>query len=416
MSQLSDPPASPPPTGTPRRPKRLLRRLAFAFAAVIGLVLLGAGAGWIWLQSRLQASLPQLDGTKAIAGLSAAVEIERDDLGVPTIHAVSRIDAVRALGFLHAQDRFFQMDLLRRQGAAELAEIFGSVAAQSDRQRRIHRFRDVARRVVAQLPADDRALLSAYSEGANAGLSALAAKPFEYLVLRTDPAPWQPEDSILVFYAMFFELHDEMGRGESNLGYLHDTLPSEMFHFISPAGTDWDAPLVGETFEQPPVPAPNVIDLRTRRAAVPKTTRLQPEIETQIAAAGSNNWAVAAAHSADGHAWLANDIHITLGVPNIIYRASVIRPDEMGGTVRITGGTLPGAPFVVVGSNGHVAWGLTNAYGDWTDLVVLETDSKDAEMYRTPEGWRRFEHVRERIRIKGSEDQSLDIRQTIWGP
>jgi penicillin amidase len=200
--------AAPADVNVTRRPRRVLRRLALAFALLIGLLVLAAGAGWIWLRARVEASLPQLDGSKTLVGLSDAVDIERDELGVPTIRAGSRVDAARALGFLHAQDRFFQMDLLRRQGAAELAEIFGPAAAQLDRQRRVHRFRDVARRAASNESAENRALLAAYAEGVNAGLSALGDKPFEYVVLRTDPVPWRPEDSMLVFYAMFFELHD----------------------------------------------------------------------------------------------------------------------------------------------------------------------------------------------------------------
>ena len=395
--------------------RRLLRRVASAAAIVIALLLLTTGGGWIWVHSRIKASLPQLDGTQMITGLSSTVEIERDELGVPTIRGVSEVDTAKALGFLHAQDRFFQMDLLRRQGAAELADIFGPAAAELDRQRRIHRFRNVARHVVAQLPAEDHAVLKAYAEGANAGRSTLRAKPFEYLLLRTDCAPWQPEDSILVFYAMFFELQDARNRHESVLGYFHDTLPRQLFEFIFPTGTEWDAPLLGDPFPQPSVPGPDVVDLRKRPPSVSGPTSWQRYFEQQFAV-GSNNWAIAGTHSADGHAWLANDTHLALGVPNVIYRASVMRPDGAGGSVRITGATLPGAPVIVAGSNGHVSWGLTNAYGDSSDLVVLETNPNDPDTYRTTDGWKRFEHVHERVRIKGRNDETLEIRQTIWGP
>ncbi len=395
-----------------RRPRRVLRRLALFLAVLVVLGVLLLLAGGFWFRSRMQASLPQLDGKRALAGLSAPVDVERDDLGVPTIRAAGRIDAARALGFLHGQDRFFQMDLLRRQAAGELAEVFGGAAVETDRQHRVHRFRDVARRVTAGASAEDRALLAAYAEGVNAGLAALEEKPFEYLLLRADPAPWRPEDSILAVYAMFFELNDETGRRESNLGILHDTLPREMFEFLAPPGTEWDAPLVGEAFAQPPIPGPEVFDLRKPHRAARGG---QGEIE-EIPGIGSNNWAVAASHTADGRAWLANDMHLGIQVPNTWYRVSVVRPDGAGGSMRMTGVTLPGAPLVAVGSNGHVAWGFTNSYGDWTDLVVLETDPRHPGTYRTPEGPQRFVTVNERIRVKGGDDQTLEVKETIWGP
>ncbi|HBL30010.1 MAG TPA: hypothetical protein DD490_24490 [Acidobacteria bacterium] len=133
-------------------------------------------------------------------------------------------------------------------------------------------------------------------------------------------------------------------------------------------------------------------------------------------ARGSNNWAVAGAHTADGRALLANDMHLGLGVPNTWYRAALVRPDGAGGTTRITGVSLPGAPVIVVGSNGHVAWGFTNSYGDWSDLILLEIDPRDSEAYRTPDGWRRFERTEEVIEVKGGEPVRLPVRTTIWGP
>src|SRR6185295_16218454 len=327
------------PAASPR-PRRVLRRVALSLAVLVVLFVLVVLSGGFWFRSRIQASLPQLDGERSLAGLSAPVDVERDDLGVPTIRAASRIDAARALGFLHGQDRFFQMDLLRRQAAGELAEVFGPAAVETDRQHRVHRFRAVARRVMAAASAEDRALLAAYAAGVNAGLAALEEKPFEYLVLRQDPAPWRPEDSILAVHAMFFELNDETGRRESDLGILHDTLPREMFEFLAPAGTEWDAPLVGEAFAQPPIPGPEVFDLRRSSRIARVTSPPAPLLkergekeeergwsEVEIPGIGSNNWAVAGSRTADGRAWLANDMHLPIRVPNVWYRVSIVRPD-----------------------------------------------------------------------------------------
>jgi penicillin amidase len=413
---------SPAPAPLPvRRPRRLLRRLGLGLAVLLGLLLLVAVAGGLWFRSRMEASLPQLAGEAALAELAAAVEVERDALGVPTIRAASREDAARALGFLHAQDRFFQMDLLRRSAAGELAEVVGSAVVESDREIRLHRFRHVAGQVVAQATPQERVFLQAYTEGVNAGLSALGGKPFEYILLGVEPAPWRPEDTILAVFAMFIDLQDEDGSRESELGFLHDTLPREMFDFLSPPGTEWDAPLEGELFAVPPVPGPAVFDLRKAGAArsLPKAARrAAPSVEPawDEAVLGSNNWAVAGPHTAHGGALLANDMHLEIRVPNTWYRASIVRPDGAGGTLRLTGVTLPGTPSIVVGSNGHVAWGFTNSYGDWSDVVLLEVDPRQPGTYRTPAGLKAFRTVAETIRVKGAEPVTLEVKETIWGP
>ena len=370
----------------------------------------------LWIRSRLHASLPQLDGTRAVAGLQAPVRIDRDGLGVPTISGASRLDVAFGLGFLHAQERFFQMDLLRRKAAGELAEIVGPAALPLDRETRIHRLRAAARRVVASDSPEGHALVEAYTKGVNAGLAALGAKPFEYLALRVEPAPWKPEDTILVAHAMFLELHDPDGARESVLGLLHELLPPPLAAFLDPPGTEWDAPDVGGPFAVPPIPGPDVFDLRS--AAEKRVADRQPrdEPEGDGVALGSNNWAVAGSHTATGAAIVADDMHLGIAVPNTWYRASLVWPGADGSEHRVTGATLPGAPSLIVGSTGKIAWAFTNTQGDWHDLVVIEVDPRDPESYRTPEGARRFEHQREVLRVKGGRDESLDVVSTIWGP
>lgn len=423
MAEALPAPRPEPETTLPPRPAKkrsLLRRIGLALLVLLGLLVLILAGGALWVRSEMKASLPQLDGERAVAGLSAPVTVERDSLGVPTIRAANRRDAVRALGFLHAQERFFQMDLLRRSSAGELSEVFGPGALRADRANRVHRFRHAARQALARTAPEERQLLSDYADGVNAGLASLGAKPFEYLALRTDPAPWQPEDTLLVAFAMFMDLHDEDGSRESGLGLMRDLLPAPLYAFLDPVGTEWDAPIVGEPFAVPPVPGPEVIDLRKSPASLPKAAALDSwharELEEDEVLAGSNNWAVAGTHTADGRALLADDMHLGIRVPNTWYRASIVRPDGRGGEIRTTGVTLPGTPSVVVGSNGHVAWGFTNSYGDWADLVILETDPRDPEVYRTPRGPRRFEKVRETIKAKGQADETLEVRSTIWGP
>jgi penicillin amidase len=392
----------------PRSARRVVRRLGVVLLVLA--VLLAAGV--LWLRGLLQASLPRMDGERAVAGLTAPVTVERDGLGVPTIHAANRVDAARALGFLHAQERYFQMDLLRRQAAGELSEMFGAVAVPVDKPHRLHRLRDVARRNLAASSARDRAILAAYTQGVNAGLAALAGPPFEYLLVQQKPVPWKPEDSILVALAMFIELHNPDGTHELSLGVMSDLLPGPLFDFLSQSGSEWDAPLAGEPMATPPVPGPDVFDLRKESVParpLPWRTVGEPRIPR-----GSNNWAVAGTHTADGRAWLANDMHLGIQIPNTWYRASMVIGDAGGR--RITGVTLPGVPVFAVGSTGRIAWGFTNSYIDWHDLVVIETDPKDPEVYRTPQGPRRFEHKQEILRLKHGETKTLDVRETIWGP
>ena len=208
-----------------------MRRGLRIAAGVGALLVLGlAGGGW-WAYGRLSASLPRLDGQLKLAGLSAPVTVERDRLGIPTIRGGSRQDVARATGFLHAQDRFFQMDLARRRAAGELSALVGPQALPVDRQTRKHRLRPEARTAVALLSHEDQGVLEAYVSGVNAGLQALAAPPFEYTLLRQDPAPWRPEDTMLVVLSMFLTLQDEDGEYESSLATMQEVLPPEMFDF-----------------------------------------------------------------------------------------------------------------------------------------------------------------------------------------
>ena len=400
-------------TGSPGRGRRRLLRVAFVLLGLLVAAVAGLG---VWGRAKLVASLPAVEGSRALRGLGAVVRVERDALGVPRIIGQSRLDVARATGFVHAQDRFFQMDLLRRRAAGELAELFGAAALDIDKKTRIHRFRHVAVRETAAAQPAHKALIEAYGEGVNEGLAALAAPPFEYLALRIAPKAWKAEDSILVALAMYLDLQGEDAEAESSLGVLHDTLPPELAAFLAPPGTEWDAPIEGEAFAARAVPPPRVFDLRqSGPILLPKAASLG---HAEAPLLGSNNWAVAGSHSAHGGALVADDMHLGIRVPNTWYRASLQWPDASrpGEPYEVTGVTLPGTPGVIVGSNTFVAWGFTNTEGDWSDLVVLEPAAADQDAYRTPEGLRRFEHATETIAVKGASAVTLDVVSTIWGP
>jgi penicillin G amidase len=408
------------------------KRFRLLASAVSVLVLLGLVAlGWIY--GRVRASLPQLDGRARIAGLTASATVARDSLGVPTIIGQNRADVARALGFVHAQDRFFQMDVWRRAAAGELAEVFGKKTLAHDTAMRRHGFRAIAQRAVAQLPPDQRAVLEAYTDGVNAGLAALREKPFEYLIVHDTPQPWKPEDTMLVGEAMTVDLQDDSGHYDQTLMSVRDHFGREGLDFFAPLLSPADAALDGTSAQPAPIPGPKVIDLRAKTSAVatgispafaiaghspglakPQFTELfpfgprDPELTP-----GSNAFALAGAHTADGSALLASDIHLNLAVPNTWYRASLEFPGH-----KITGVTLPGTPLVIAGSNGHVAWSFTNAYADTGDLVSVELNPVAPTLYRAPghEELLRIDERKETIKVKDSKPVVETYNWTIWGP
>jgi penicillin amidase len=359
-------------------------------------------------------SLAQLDGERALPGLSAPVSIERDALGVATIDAANEVDAARALGFLHAQERYFEMDLMRRAAAGELSELFGPLALEHDRQARLHRLRARVDQFLPEVAGDSLPVMQAYAEGANAGLAALASKPWAYWLLGTEPAPWTAEDTALVGYAMFFDLQDEMNTRELALWRIRQVLPAPLYALLTVDGSEWDAPMLGEVRGNAVLPGPDEVDLRS--LPFPDDGGDYPEAEP--AAPGSNNFAVAGALTAHGHAIVANDMHLGLRAPALWFRARLryVDPRTPDGRVDVTGFTLPGIPAVIVGSNGHVAWGFTNSYGDWADFYRVHWLDEDRLRYRVPEGEAAARRVSEWIQVKGSDPVELKVTETRWGP
>ncbi|MBV8742621.1 MAG: penicillin acylase family protein, partial [Sinobacteraceae bacterium] len=245
----------------------------------------------------LRASLPRLDGNLVQAGLVSSVLIARDRLGIPVVTANNRADLAFATGFLHAQDRFFQMDLSRRLAAGELAELFGPVALPHDRKARLFGFRQVARAALQQTSPEQRAVLEAYSRGVNSGLADLRSRPWEYWLLGSPPVPWRPEDSMLVTFAMWWDLqYSSIERDVDRLRINARLQGPECadgwkcaLRFLFPARTEWDAPNGGTatgggaasgggaaadgraasdggTDPGAAIPAPEILDVRARTA------------------------------------------------------------------------------------------------------------------------------------------------------
>ena len=379
--------------------------------ALLALLALACLAAWLYLR----ASLAQLDGERQVTGLAGEVRVERDADGVPLISGASRLDVAYATGFVHAQERFFQMDLLRRTAAGELAELFGPKALPLDRGNRLHRFRARAQDVFARLPATDRTLLQRYAAGVNAGMDALGARPFEYALTGATPRPWSGPDSLLVIWAMYIDLQGAQAPRELARGWLREHSDAAQLAFLLPEATAFDLTLDGGA-------APAAAPLPQR---APQWWGAQPAAPVRLAgtdfadSVGSNNYALAGSRSTSGAAIVSDDMHLGLQLPNIWYRLALRFPDPgaPGGQRRLAGVTLPGAPpSVIAGSNGQVAWAFTNSYADLLDLVELGADAARPGQVRTPSGWETpREHI-ELIAVKGLEAERMTVRETSLGP
>ena len=352
-----------------------------------------------------RASLPQLTGEVSMAalnaGLKAPVTLTRDERGTVQIVAQDTADAMRALGFVHAQERFFEMDLARRSAAGELSALLGGATLKTDKEKRNHRLRARMETAWKALPPAERETVSDYTAGVNAGLAALGARPWQYSLLRANPEPWREVDSLLVVAEMYFMLQARGIEERFAEIELRKRIGDRIFDWLKPGGGEWDAALDSSSVTPSALPAASEIDTRKSVTTVSSLTGGFRE----EAFAGSNNWAVGGALTADGDAILANDMHLGLGVPNIWFRAQMVI-GEGAGARRLAGVTLPGVPSVVVGSNGHVAWGFTNSYGQWFDWVALPKSGS-----KTP-----LTTYREIVVVKGGNSAEVEVREAPWGP
>lgn len=386
--------------------------------ALLALVLLALLAAWLFLR----ASLAQLDGERRVEDLAGQVKVERDAAGVPLISGASRLDVAYATGFVHGQERFFQMDLLRRTAAGELAELFGAAALPTDRTHRLHRFRARALDTLARLPAPERALLERYAQGVNEGLGALGARPFEYALTGAAPRPWTAPDSLLVVWAMYIDLQGAQQARELARGWLRAHSDAAQLAFLLPEETPYDATLDATPGQGAPKAAG---PLPPRAPAWWGAAPREPGAPVRLAglevtdSVGSNNYALAGSRSSTGAAIVADDMHLGLRLPNIWYRLALRFPDPgaPGGQRRLAGVSLPGAPpSVIVGSNGQVAWAFTNSYADSLDLVELRVDPARPNQVGLPGGWETpREHVEE-IAVKGAAAERMVVRETSLGP
>jgi penicillin G amidase len=367
------------------------RLLTWAFVVFLALSLLAAGA-YLYLRQ----SLPQTTGQLVVTGADGTIEILRDGYGIPHIYAASIEDAHFGLGFAHAQDRLWQMEMSRRIAAGRLSEVVGPAGLETDRFLRTLGVRRIAEANLERYDRATRRALESYAAGVNAFLAARPVLPLEFWITRHRPEPWTPADSVSWSKMMAWDLGANW-RSELLRLQLSRTLPTARIQEFLP-------PYPGDA-------APRLPDLGALYANLGKPAR---ELAERFAAdpdgaVGSNSWVVSGARSASGKPLLANDPHLGLTAPPVWYFAHLHAPG-----LDAIGATLPGVPGIVLGRNARIAWGFTNTGPDVQDLYLEKVDL--AGNYLTPQGARPFEWHHEILKVKGAPDEPLAVRVSRHGP
>ncbi|WP_298818625.1 penicillin acylase family protein [Chloroflexus sp.] len=382
------------------------RYLGLILIGLIGLLGLSAGGGFLWLRR----SLPQTSGEIQVTGINAPVTITRDRDGVTHISATTETDAAFGMGFAHAQDRLWQMEVQRRIGHARLSEVFGETTSRTDMFLRALGVARAARNALERLDRETVAILEAYAAGVNAFLATNPPLPVEFLILGVQPEPWQPVDSLVWAKMMAWDLGDNW-RDEITRALLSAKIGQEDANFLMQTYTV-DGPLIlpeGVTTTTPsgndiapiqPVTAQSMLEIW---ATIEQTLGLDDLL------AGSNNWVIGGSRTASGKPLLVNDPHLANRIPSIWYLAHI-----QGGRIHAIGATLPGLPVIVIGHNERIAWGVTNTGPDVQDLFVERIDAQNFVEYngqREP-----VTLISEVIKVKDSDPITMTVRVTRHGP
>jgi penicillin G amidase len=389
-------------------------RILLAFGLPVVLLIAGA-LFYAWFAA--ESALPQLDGKLQIPGLSAAVTVTRDHQGVPTIEAASMPDLFFAQGYVTAQDRLWQMDVMRRFGAGELSEVVGEDALKIDREQRILGLRAAARKSLAMASPTDQSNFAAYAAGVNAYIAQHREHlPIEFRILKYQPKPWQSEDSVVIANQMVKDLNyyylPDIIAHEKILAKLGPDLTADLY--INRSWHDRPPTVMREDLSQPENEKdsddedddndPGSDNAVTQQIPAAIWAQSQPE-----AVNGSNDWVVSGAHTVTGKPLLSNDMHLGHQMPNLWYEAHL-----KSGACDVAGVTLPGMPYVIVGHNQRIAWGFTNVGPAVIDLYIENFNQQGA--YQTPQGWLQPDHRAEVIRVKGKPDITVDVKITRHGP
>lgn len=382
---------------------RIFTWLTRIFTGLVGLAVLAVVAVY-WLAAR---SVPDYDAHYTVDGITGTVEIVRDNASVPHIFGPTDEDVYFGLGFAHAQDRLWQMTMLRRTAQGRLSELFGTRTLKTDELlRRFDFYRLAGEALTVQDPETQRAL-SAYASGVNHWIDivneqALGRGAPEFFLFNNAVAPWRPVDSLAIGKLMALQMTDHLAR-EVLRARLSLSLPEERLADIMP-----DVPGAGIAALPKYASLVPGVPSHTRVAEADDPLGVLPRIGL---AGASNAWAATPARSASGGALLANDPHLGLSAPTIWYLARLQL--SSGGVI---GGSFPGAPSILVGRNENIGWGVTTAYVDDQDLLIEQVNPDNPEEYRTPTGWKPFETRRTIINVKDAQPVTITLRWTDNGP
>jgi len=378
---------------------RWFKRLAWLVLTLVALLLAGALGGYAWYR---QASQPQTAGTLSLPGLRERVSIVRDRHDVPHIKAANPLDAYFALGFVHGQDRLWQLQMNKRIASGRLAEILGPPALDTDRFLRTLGVRRNAEAILAQATPETRAALQAYADGVNAYIDTRKGPlPPEFLLLRTRPEHWEPADTLAWQTMMAWDL---------SANWTQETLRMRLAQVLPVARiNELLAPYPGER-------SPRTMDYGSLYRHLAPLATAMARVDRQappgyVEGMGSNNWVVSGARTRSGKPLLANDPHLGLQAPALWYFAHMQAPG-----LDVAGASLPGMPLVVLGHNQRIAWGFTNTAPDVQDLYIERLQPGSAQRYQTPDGWAEFRTRSETIHVKGAPDVTLTVRETRHGP
>ena len=408
--------------------------------SIFTILVIAAGTGIWWFVYR---PLPQVDGTVVVNGLHSDVSVERDRWSIPHIRASSAEDMVEAQGYVMAQDRLWQMDLLRRAARGQLSEIFGPAVLSIDKRFRTMGFGHAAEREAAAAKGEPRIIVEAYARGVNKFIEQHQNQlPLEFSLLHYKPQPWTPADTFVIGGYMYQTLTDtwesKLSRAKViervGLDRAKDLFSSEaaMDHFIVGDPNDkkdgsQHAHSGDDDEDDDDMESDDVIKAQNLKPHGPREAEIPPDINSMLWPAardflsgsngetrqslGSNNWVVSGSHTATGKPLLANDTHLELSVPSIWYQVHLTAPGW-----NVEGFTFPGAPLVVIGHNDRIAWGFTNNGADVQDLYIETFNPATPDEYRVNGAWKKAQTLDEVIHIKGQVDQHLAVVSTRHGP
>ena len=392
---------------------RIVKGLIKLILILLPIAVMAAGAGMLWI-SRSQAPA---HGEMRIAGLDGEVTITRDGNGVPHISGATRADVALGLGFAHAQDRLWQMEVSRMAGQGRLSEMFGEATVGTDVWLRTMGIHEAAEASLSVMDADTMAMLESYANGINAWITRepqpfSARLPPEYLILGVDPEPWTPAHTLTAIKMMSVSLAENVGDEALRLGFHRIGLSEAEIRDLLPY-LDADTP--------PPMPdLTALLGLDPAPLGETQTTADASAafdgIEDLLSSGASNNWVISGDRTQSGMPIVANDPHLGLMAPSIWYLAHLEVTQEFDEPRRLIGVSLPGTPYVLLGRGNDIAWGFTNTATDAQDVFVERVNPDNPDEYLTPTGWATFGQKEETIRVRGGAEQSFTRRWTRHGP